>query len=131
MVLQWSFHPFIYHSKRFYTVLLWRRVLAFLVVSMVVLTLNFHNYIHVPTSDTFLLQASQFLRIITFYSTQLPGPNYHCREVTLTLNLIVAKSYICSILSLARALHEGLTESIYFAFIGLKTGHSSTTQKCS
>ncbi|KAJ6865158.1 phosphatidylinositol:ceramide inositolphosphotransferase 1-like [Populus alba x Populus x berolinensis] len=24
--------------------------------------------------------ASQFLRIITFYSTQLPGPNYHCRE---------------------------------------------------
>ncbi|XP_010923177.1 phosphatidylinositol:ceramide inositolphosphotransferase isoform X1 [Elaeis guineensis] len=51
----WTFHPFIYHSKRFYTVLLWRRVLAFLV-------------------------ASQVLRIITFYSTQLPGPNYHCRE---------------------------------------------------
>ncbi|XP_021988342.1 phosphatidylinositol:ceramide inositolphosphotransferase 1 isoform X2 [Helianthus annuus] len=24
--------------------------------------------------------ACQFLRIITFYSTQLPGPNYHCRE---------------------------------------------------
>ncbi|KAG2380815.1 Phosphatidylinositol:ceramide inositolphosphotransferase [Vigna angularis] len=24
--------------------------------------------------------ASQVLRIITFYSTQLPGPNYHCRE---------------------------------------------------
>ncbi|CAJ2655813.1 phosphatidylinositol:ceramide inositolphosphotransferase 1-like isoform X2 [Trifolium pratense] len=24
--------------------------------------------------------ASQILRIITFYSTQLPGPNYHCRE---------------------------------------------------
>ncbi|KAG1337794.1 phosphatidylinositol:ceramide inositolphosphotransferase [Cocos nucifera] len=51
----WTCHPFIYHSKRFYTVLLWRRVLAFLV-------------------------ASQVLRIITFYSTQLPGPNYHCRE---------------------------------------------------
>lgn len=53
--LLWSFHPFVYHSKRFYTVLIWRRVLAFLV-------------------------ASQALRIITFYSTQLPGPNYHCRE---------------------------------------------------
>ncbi|KAJ8476705.1 hypothetical protein OPV22_020432 [Ensete ventricosum] len=51
----WTFHPFVYHSKRFYTVLLWRRILAFLV-------------------------ASQLLRIITFYSTQLPGPNYHCRE---------------------------------------------------
>ncbi|XP_018682926.1 phosphatidylinositol:ceramide inositolphosphotransferase-like isoform X5 [Musa acuminata AAA Group] len=51
----WTFHPFVYHSKRFYTVLLWRRILSFLV-------------------------ASQALRIITFYSTQLPGPNYHCRE---------------------------------------------------
>ncbi|CAL9119582.1 unnamed protein product [Musa textilis] len=51
----WTFHPFVYHSKRFYTVLLWRRILAFLV-------------------------ASQLLRIITFYSTQLPGPNYHCHE---------------------------------------------------
>ncbi|MQL97718.1 hypothetical protein Taro_030419 [Colocasia esculenta] len=51
----WTFYPFIFHSKRFYTVLLWCRVLAFLV-------------------------ASQILRIITFYSTQLPGPNYHCRE---------------------------------------------------
>ncbi|KAK2657732.1 hypothetical protein Ddye_010784 [Dipteronia dyeriana] len=51
----WTFHPFILKSKRIYTVLLWCRVLAFLVVS-------------------------QLLRIITFYSTQLPGPNYHCRE---------------------------------------------------
>ncbi|KAF5180694.1 Phosphatidylinositol:ceramide inositolphosphotransferase [Thalictrum thalictroides] len=51
----WTFHPFVFQSKKIYTVLLWRRVLAFLV-------------------------ASQFLRIITFYSTQLPGPNYHCRE---------------------------------------------------
>ncbi|WOL00710.1 phosphatidylinositol:ceramide inositolphosphotransferase [Canna indica] len=51
----WTVHPFVCHSKRFYTVLIWRRILAFLV-------------------------ASQTLRIITFYSTQLPGPNYHCRE---------------------------------------------------
>ncbi|XP_068644104.1 phosphatidylinositol:ceramide inositolphosphotransferase 2-like isoform X2 [Aristolochia californica] len=51
----WTFHPFIFQSKKFYTVILWCRVLAFLV-------------------------ASQALRIITFYSTQLPGPNYHCRE---------------------------------------------------
>ncbi|KAI8556776.1 hypothetical protein RHMOL_Rhmol05G0281700 [Rhododendron molle] len=51
----WSFHPFIFKSKKIYTVLVWCRVLAFLV-------------------------ACQFLRIITFYSTQLPGPNYHCRE---------------------------------------------------
>ncbi|KAL1543524.1 Phosphatidylinositol:ceramide inositolphosphotransferase 1 [Salvia divinorum] len=51
----WTFHPFFSKSKKIYTVLIWCRVLAFLV-------------------------ACQTLRIITFYSTQLPGPNYHCRE---------------------------------------------------
>ncbi|KAH1084526.1 hypothetical protein J1N35_024287 [Gossypium stocksii] len=51
----WTLHPFTFKSKKIYTVLVWCRVLAFLV-------------------------ASQILRIITFYSTQLPGPNYHCRE---------------------------------------------------
>ncbi|XP_061376354.1 phosphatidylinositol:ceramide inositolphosphotransferase 1-like isoform X1 [Gastrolobium bilobum] len=51
----WTFHPFILKGRKIYTVLIWCRVLAFLV-------------------------ASQVLRIITFYSTQLPGPNYHCRE---------------------------------------------------
>ncbi|KAG9147899.1 hypothetical protein Leryth_003495 [Lithospermum erythrorhizon] len=45
----WTFHPFIWKTKKIYTVLVWCR-------------------------------ACQFLRIITFYSTQLPGPNYHCRE---------------------------------------------------
>ncbi|XP_061356453.1 phosphatidylinositol:ceramide inositolphosphotransferase 1-like isoform X2 [Gastrolobium bilobum] len=51
----WTFHPFIFKSKKIYTVLIWCRALSFLV-------------------------ASQALRIVTFYSTQLPGPNYHCRE---------------------------------------------------
>ncbi|XP_020267456.1 phosphatidylinositol:ceramide inositolphosphotransferase-like [Asparagus officinalis] len=51
----WTFHPFIYKTKCFYTVLLWRRVVTSLAVS-------------------------QFLRIITFYSTLLPGPSYHCRQ---------------------------------------------------
>ncbi|WMV52232.1 hypothetical protein MTR67_045617 [Solanum verrucosum] len=51
----WTFHPFIFKTKKIYTVLIWCRVLAFLVVC-------------------------QFLRMLTFYSTQLPGPNYHCRE---------------------------------------------------
>ncbi|GMJ08410.1 Arabidopsis Inositol phosphorylceramide synthase 1 [Hibiscus trionum] len=50
----WTFNPFVFKVKKFYTVLIWCRVLAFLV-------------------------ASQTLRILTFYSTQLPGPNYHCR----------------------------------------------------
>ncbi|KAH7441557.1 hypothetical protein KP509_03G043600 [Ceratopteris richardii] len=53
--LLWTFHPFIFHAKRFYTVLVWYRCLAVLVVS-------------------------QCLRIASFMVTQLPGPNYHCRE---------------------------------------------------
>ncbi|KAK4783345.1 hypothetical protein SAY86_007719 [Trapa natans] len=28
---------------------------------------------------SWIMQACQCLRIITFYSTQFPGPNYHCR----------------------------------------------------
>ncbi|KAG7949601.1 hypothetical protein I3843_13G071000 [Carya illinoinensis] len=51
----WTFHPFFFQSKRIYTVLLWCRILAY-------------------------LGACQTLRIMTFYATQLPGPNYHCRE---------------------------------------------------
>jgi hypothetical protein len=57
VVLQWTFHPFIYHSKRFYTVLLWRRVLAFLVVSEAVLNFDdiLHIYVHVLISDHIFL----------------------------------------------------------------------------
>jgi magnesium-transporting ATPase (P-type) len=52
----WTFHPFVFYSKRFYTAVLWSRVLVTLVVS-------------------------QMLRVVSFMATQLPGPNYHCREV--------------------------------------------------
>lgn len=111
VLLQWTFHPFIFKSKKIYTVLIWCRVLAFLVVSdgyallpilFHVFLLNFyfthsdlwecwlkwqHAFINriwqleSPHSCYCLLQTCQFLRILTFYSTQLPGPNYHCREV--------------------------------------------------
>ncbi|KAK9026742.1 hypothetical protein V6N11_039576 [Hibiscus sabdariffa] len=42
------------------------------------------HYLHRPGPTLqdlgfFILPASQTLRIFTFYSTQLPGPNYHCR----------------------------------------------------
>jgi len=52
----WTFHPFIYHSKRFYTVLLWRRVLAFLVVSEAILNFDVvHIYVQVTTRDHIFL----------------------------------------------------------------------------
>lgn len=63
----WTFHPFIFHAKRFYTVLMWHRCLAILVVS-------------------------QCLRIASFMVTQLPGPNYHCREGSKMASLPTPKS---------------------------------------
>ncbi|KAF3334089.1 phosphatidylinositol:ceramide inositolphosphotransferase-like isoform X2 [Carex littledalei] len=79
----WTFHPFVYHNKRFYTVLLWRRILAFLVVSSIFKLIIFLcvSFVFKKTLKICLfLQTCQILRIVTFYSTQLPGPNYHCRE---------------------------------------------------
>lgn len=63
----WTFHPFVFHIKRFYTVLLWHRCLIVLVVS-------------------------QCLRIASFLVTQLPGPNYHCREGSHLARLRAPKS---------------------------------------
>lgn len=65
----WTLNPFFFQSKRIYTVLVWCRVLAYLAVS-------------------------QILRIITFYSTQLPGPNYHCREGSKLARLPPPKSAV-------------------------------------
>ncbi|KAG6745214.1 hypothetical protein POTOM_051859 [Populus tomentosa] len=83
----WTFHPFIFKSKKIYTVLIWCRVLAFLVVSAnLSLCVSFPCVEQLVCPDMMYNRimlgqfASQFLRIITFYSTQLPGPNYHCRE---------------------------------------------------
>jgi len=52
--LVWTFTPFVVARKRFYTVVLFSRILMVLV-------------------------ACQSLRIVSFLSTQLPAPNYHCR----------------------------------------------------
>ncbi|CAF2294636.1 unnamed protein product [Brassica napus] len=75
----WTFHPFILKSKKIYTVLIWCRVLAFLVVSVPLSSYSVF-FSNLNFLDVSVFQACQFLRVITFYSTQLPGPNYHCRE---------------------------------------------------
>lgn len=49
----WSFSPFVFTRKRFYTAVLFSRLLVVLVIC-------------------------QSLRIISFTVTQLPAPNYHC-----------------------------------------------------
>ncbi|KAK9815443.1 hypothetical protein WJX72_003721 [[Myrmecia] bisecta] len=55
----WSFSPFIFERKRFYTAVLYSRLLVVLVIC-------------------------QTLRIISFLSTSLPAPNYHCRALEAT-----------------------------------------------
>ena len=55
MFFVWTFTPFFFYRKRFYTVVLWCRLLMVLVVC-------------------------QVLRILSFSFTQLPGPAYHCRD---------------------------------------------------
>lgn len=134
VLVQWTFHPFILKSKKIYTVLVWCRVLAILVVSAIIMCVIYVRHavmfwvlfkismighwfifrllffskccsakllivfswktafshqecISLLTFAHSIFQACQILRIVTFYSTQLPGPNYHCREV------IPAKSY--------------------------------------
>ncbi|CAK9319910.1 unnamed protein product [Citrullus colocynthis] len=84
----WSFHPFILKTKKIYTVLLWCRVLAFLV-------------------------ASQILRILTFYSTQLPGPNYHCREGSKLATLPPPKSILEVFLIFPRGVLYGCGDLIF------------------
>ena len=51
----WSFSPFVTARKRFYTAVIYARILM-------------------------VLTACQILRIISFTVTQLPAPNYHCRK---------------------------------------------------
>ncbi|CAK9151415.1 unnamed protein product [Ilex paraguariensis] len=84
----WTFHPFIFKSKKIYTVLLWCRVLAFLCVC-------------------------QILRIITFYSTQLPGPNYHCREGSKIATLPPPESILEVLLIVPRGVLFGCGDLIF------------------
>ncbi|KAF5737204.1 phosphatidylinositol:ceramide inositolphosphotransferase 1-like [Tripterygium wilfordii] len=107
---QWSFHPFILKSKRIYTVLIWCRVLAFLV-------------------------ACQILRIITFYSTQLPGPNYHCREGSKLARLPRPESVVEVLLLNFHGIGYGCGDLIFsshmiFTLVFVLTYNKYGTQRC-
>ncbi|KAG8376973.1 hypothetical protein BUALT_Bualt09G0120000 [Buddleja alternifolia] len=104
----WTFHPFIMKSKKIYTVLIWCRVLAFLV-------------------------ACQFLRIITFYSTQLPGPNYHCREGSKLATLPRPDNVLEVLLIVPRGVLYGCGDLIFsshmiFTLVFVRTYHKYGTR---
>ncbi|GFQ02973.1 phosphatidylinositol:ceramide inositolphosphotransferase 1 [Phtheirospermum japonicum] len=106
----WTFHPFILRSKKIYTVLIWCRVLAF-------------------------LAACQFLRIITFYSTQLPGPNYHCREGSKLARLPRPESIVeVLLINFPRGVLFGCGDLIFsshmiFSLVFVRTYHKYGTQR--
>ncbi|KAL2317897.1 hypothetical protein Fmac_031773 [Flemingia macrophylla] len=62
-------------------------------IVMTVTSVFFSLIIIVYGLVTALAWASQILRIITFYSTQLPGPNYHCRELDPALLFLCTPSW--------------------------------------
>ncbi|CAI9760809.1 unnamed protein product [Fraxinus pennsylvanica] len=105
----WTFHPFVFKSKKIYTVLIWCRVLAFLV-------------------------ACQILRIITFYSTQLPGPNYHCREGSKLSRLPRPDSVLDVLLIVPSGVLYGCGDLIFsshmiFSLVFVRTYHKYGTQR--
>ncbi|CAI9761990.1 unnamed protein product [Fraxinus pennsylvanica] len=105
----WTFHPFIFKSKKIYTVLIWCRVLACLV-------------------------ACQFLRIITFYSTQLPGPNYHCREGSKLARLPLPDNAVEFFLIKFRGVLYGCGDLIFsshmiFSLVFVRTYHKYGTRR--
>ncbi|GFY93203.1 inositol phosphorylceramide synthase 1 [Actinidia rufa] len=105
----WTFHPFILKSKRIYTVLLWCRVLACLV-------------------------ACQILRIVTFYSTQLPGPNYHCREGSKLATLPRPDNAVEVLLIVPRGILYGCGDLIFsshmiFSLVFVRTYQKYGTQR--
>uniref|UniRef100_M8C873 Sphingomyelin synthase-like domain-containing protein n=1 Tax=Aegilops tauschii TaxID=37682 RepID=M8C873_AEGTA len=96
--LLWSFHPFVYHSKRFYTVLLWRRVLAFLVGSKLatlpppknvreVLLINFPRGVLFGCGD--LIFSSHMIFTLVFVRTYHKYGSKRSSLRRYTVNLVV------------------------------------------
>ncbi|CAN0854590.1 Phosphatidylinositol:ceramide inositolphosphotransferase 3 [Linum grandiflorum] len=58
--------------------------------------------------------ACQILRIVTFYSTQLPGPNYHCREGSRLARIPPPESAIeLLVINFSRGVNNGCGDLIF------------------
>nr|TKS16289.1 uncharacterized protein D5086_0000025820 [Populus alba] len=107
----WTIHPFVFQNKKIYTVLIWCRVLAYLV-------------------------ACQILRIFTFYSTHLPGPNYHCHEGSKLARLPHPKSAVeLLVINFSRGVNYGCGDLIFsshmiFTIVFVRTFHKYGTNRC-
>ncbi|KAI5603470.1 hypothetical protein BDE02_01G221200 [Populus trichocarpa] len=159
VLLQWTIHPFVFQNKKIYTVLIWCRVLAYLVHNLlwILLRMLFHcsacperrtqNATHFsPTEEdgffadeiSFVIYfiACQILRIFTFYSTHLPGPNYHCHEGSKLARLPHPKSAIeLLVINFSRGVNYGCGDLIFsshmiFTIVFVRTFHKYGTNRC-
>jgi hypothetical protein len=98
----WSFSPFVTVRKRFYTAVIYARILV-------------------------VLSLCQFLRILSFTVTQLPAPNYHCRAGEDTAILPMPESWWGHIvINLGRQATHGCGDLIFsshttFVLVGCLT----------
>ncbi|RWW58703.1 hypothetical protein BHE74_00034409 [Ensete ventricosum] len=80
----WTFHPFVYHSKRFYTVLLWRRILSFLVVNILYSQLN-----------CIIVIVGVYLFIYFFFLLSVPhGVIYGCGDLIFSSHMIFTLVFV-------------------------------------
>ncbi|XP_048226429.1 phosphatidylinositol:ceramide inositolphosphotransferase 3 isoform X2 [Ricinus communis] len=104
------FSSFVLH-KKIYTALIWCRVLAYLV-------------------------ACQILRIVTFYSTHLPSPNYHCHEGSKLARLPRPESvFELLIINFSQGVNYGCGDLIFsshmiFTLVFIRTYHKYGTRRC-
>ncbi|KAG5095293.1 hypothetical protein JHK84_050881 [Glycine max] len=83
-----------------------------------------------------VFQASQALRIVTFYATQLPGPNYHCREGSKLATLPHPDSvFEVLLINFPRGVIYGCGDLIFsshmiFTLVFVNTYHRYGTRRC-
>ncbi|CAI0540302.1 unnamed protein product [Linum tenue] len=78
----------------------------------------------------------QILRIVTFYSTQLPGPNYHCREGSKLAKLPPPESAVeLLVINFSRGVNYGCGDLIFsshmiFTIVFVRTYCRYGTKRC-
>ncbi|KAH0728132.1 hypothetical protein KY284_003997 [Solanum tuberosum] len=87
------------------------------------------NYEYKIATGSTGIKGCKFLWIITFYSTQLPGPNYHCREGSKLATLPPPDNILQSLLIVPRGVLYGCGDLIFSSHMILSLVFVRTYQK--
>ncbi|EEF41870.1 conserved hypothetical protein [Ricinus communis] len=99
------------------------------------------HYLHRPgpalqDAGFSILPACQILRIVTFYSTHLPSPNYHCHEGSKLARLPRPESvFELLIINFSQGVNYGCGDLIFsshmiFTLVFIRTYHKYGTRRC-